>query len=589
MDHPKRFALLGVVWLGISGSSGAQQSLDTVTVGEQQCTTANLAAPIDPKQIGEPVSAVQIDKVDWYAATERAPALCVVEGQLLPVDHSPTAFPIRFAVALPAQWNRRSIHQGGGGMNGTVPRFAPVAPRAGGPPGGGFPGGFPGGGFPGGGAPSDAARGFAVYGSDSGHGQDPQWALNDEAIRNFGYAQLKKTNDVAQILIKRMYGSAPRYRYFVGTSQGGREALTVAQRYPSDYDGVAANVPVLSLAGLMASPVAIRHQEIPLAKWVPTAKARAIAAEFMRQCDGLDGLQDGVIDNYLQCREIFNVRDGKGPKHPWVAKRCPDNHDPDPADKSENACLTDGQIETLEFIFSNHPYDATMAHGVKSFGMWLPSTEVVTGGMGGGNSLFTDTRFRGQEGAAADARLFAALGTVGLVGFVLGDLDANPLTFTLTPALRKREREVSAWVDSSDPDLSAFQRRGGKLIVAIGTNDTLASPGAQLDYYAAVTKKMGRKLDSFARLYVLPQRGHGFTGNHYALTGDGKTVAATPLPSQFDRMALLQKWVEQGEAPAVTQVVTGQGGASGLMCSYPQHPQYAGGDAEQAAAWQCRD
>src|SRR5262245_28055244 len=380
-------ALCGTVLAGSITGVHAQQQLDTVKVNAQQCTTAALGAPIDAKLIGEPVSAVQVDKVEWFAAADRSPAMCVVEGQLLPVDKSPTAFPIRFAVGLPAEWNRRSIHQGGGGMNGSVPRFGPAAPRAGGPGaggggGGGFPGapggapagaggpraggaqggppaggappggGFPGGGFPGGapggapgaGAPpSDIARGFAVYGSDSGHGQDTKWALNDEAIRNFGYAQLKKTHDVAQILIKRLYGAAPRYRYFIGTSQGGREALTVAQRYPNDYDGVAANVPVLQFTGLTAGPAEIRRQEIQQQNWVPTAKSRAIAAEFMRQCDGLDGLQDGLINDYMQCRAIFNVHDNKGPKDPWAAKRCPGDRDPDPADKSEKACITSAQ------------------------------------------------------------------------------------------------------------------------------------------------------------------------------------------------------------------------------------------------------
>ncbi len=618
MGYQRRKVLAAAaVFAGCFATAYSQEQLDSVTVDEQQCSKDALGAPIDPGQIGEPVSAVQIDKVDWYAKTERSPAMCVVEGQLQPMDHSATAFPIRFAVGLPAVWNRRSIHQGGGGMNGTVPRFAPMPPRGaapgrgfpgagpGGPPGaGGFPGGPPGGARPGGppGAafggggpfaggmrpPSDIARGFAVYGSDSGHGRDPKWALNDEAIRNFGYAQLKKTHDVAQILIKRMYGMAPRYNYFIGSSQGGREALTVAQRYPDDYDGVAANVPVLSLSGLMASPVAIRHQEIKLANHVPAAKGRAIAAEFMRQCDALDGLADGLINDYMDCRAIFNVHDGKGPKDPWAARRCPGNHDPDPTDNTAKACLTDGEIATLQFDFSSRAYDTTLANGFSSFGMWLPSTEVAGGGMGGGNSLLSDTRYKGQEGAGPDARMFAALGTPGVTGFLLHDLDANPLTYTKTPALMQRRRVLSQWLDSNNPDLSAFQRHGGKLIVAIGTNDTLASPGAQLDYYAALTKKMGRRLDAFARLYVLPQRGHGLSGNHYTLNGEGKAVQGTPLPSQWDRLALLQQWVEQGKAPDATQVVTGRDGATGLMCSYPQHPQYKGGEPAQAASWTCR-
>lgn len=561
----------------LSGGVPAQAQIEPVNIDAQRCSAQAVGGAIDPKQIGEPVSGVTLDRINWHEAGERSPALCVVEGQILPVDQSATARPIRFAVALPGTWNRRSIHQGGGGMNGSVPQFAPNPQRP----------GF------GGGGGGDVARGFAVYGSDSGHGaQDTQWALNDEAIRNFGFAQLKKTHDVAQILIARLYGAAPRYRYFVGTSQGGREALTVAQRYPADYDGVAANVPVVELAGLMESPVAIRRQERPLANHVPQAKAKAVAAEFMRQCDGLDGLDDGVINHYLACRDIFNVNDGQGTQSPWAARRCPDGRDPDPADASESACFTDGQIQTLHFIFSSRAYPAPMARGDTSFGMWPPSTEVAVGGLppASGNSLLSDIRYQGQEGAAPDARVFGALGSLGLTGFVLRDTAANPLTYTEGAALLPRRRQVSEWVDSTDPDLSAFQRRGGKLIVAIGTNDTLASPGAQLDYYAALVMQMGwRALDGFARLYVLPQRGHGLTGNAYTRTGSGRTIEAAPLPSQFDRLTLLQKWVEQGEAPSKAETVAGARGTSGLMCSYPAHPHYLEGAPDQAASWRCRE
>ena len=94
------------------------------------------------------------------------------------------------------------------------------------------------------------------------------WALNDEAIKNLGYMQMKKTHDAAMVLIQRMYGDKPKYNYYIGTSQGGREALTVAQRYPSDYDGIAANVPIVNFSSLMLGPALIRIQEKPQANWV---------------------------------------------------------------------------------------------------------------------------------------------------------------------------------------------------------------------------------------------------------------------------------------------------------------------------------
>ena len=150
--------------------------------------------------------------------------------------------------------------------------------------------------------------------------------------RNLGYMQLKKTHDAALALILRAYGERPRFTYFTGTSQGGREALTVAQRYPADYDGVIANVPIVSLSSLMLAPELIRIQEKPAANWVTRAKVAAIRAEFMRQCDRLDGLIDGVINNYLACRAVFDVTEGPRNRRPWATKRCPNNTDPDPSE-----------------------------------------------------------------------------------------------------------------------------------------------------------------------------------------------------------------------------------------------------------------
>ena len=116
-----------------------------------------------------------------------------------------------------------------------------------------------------------------TYGSDSGHQSvrrpwararqtraraappDSDWALNDEAIKNLGYMQMKKTHDAAMVLIERVYGERPRFNYYVGTSQGGREALTVAQRYPADYDGIVANVPIVNFSSLMLGAGADSH------------------------------------------------------------------------------------------------------------------------------------------------------------------------------------------------------------------------------------------------------------------------------------------------------------------------------------------
>ena len=557
--------------IGTSAVVGGQDK--TITAAE--CTVERLGT-IAPAALGVPVRSVTLSPA-WVDAAANVPAHCRVDGVMAPVDTAPTARPINFRVILPASWSGRAAQLGGGGMNGIVPNLA--------------------GGGPGQQGPSLLERGLVTYGSDSGHqmvfgrgrggaaapgtntGDD--WALNDEAIANLGYAQMKKTHDAAMVLVERAYGTRPRFNYYIGTSQGGREALTVAQRYPGDYDGVAANVPILSFSSLMLAPELIRIREKPQASWVTPAKVNAIRGEFMRQCDGLDGIADGVINNYMACRAIFDVAQGARNRHPWTAKRCPGNVDPNPADTSAAACLTDGQISTLEFVYSRYAFAAPLAHGTRTFGMWVPNTDPS------GSGLILNARFRGQEGAAPDAPPHAHLGILGVTGFLMKDLGANPLDYVEGGTLSARRRELSAVLDATNPDLAAFQKRGGKMIVTIGTNDTLASPGAQLDYFQSVVDTMGRaSVDRFARFYVMPQTGHGLSGTNYTTDGEGRTLAAAPIPNRYDQIALLFDWVEKGVAPGMSVTVTA-GEKSLPLCSYPTYPRYRSGSPAAAASYTC--
>lgn len=549
----------------------AQAASNTVTITEADCTPAKLGDSIPITKIGEPVSAVTLSAPQWTAAGKGLPAYCSIQGDMAPIGRAANAQPINFQVAFPAVWNGRAAQLGGGGMNGFIP------PLTAGPG-------------------SPFSRGFVTYGSDSGHqaggfgfgrrqasGPPPSddWALNQEAIKNLGYMQMKKTHDAAMVLIERMYGTRPKYNYYIGSSQGGREALTVAERYPKDYDGVAANVPIVGFSSLMLAPALIRIQEKPAANWVTPAKVNAIRGEFIRQCDKLDGLVDGIINNYMACRATFDVKQGKPGRHPWAAKRCPHNVDPNPADTSADACLTDGQIGTLEFVYSRYPFAKPLANGAKTFGMWLPNTDPS------GSGLIANTRFLEQEGAPANAAAYKWIGVLGVTGFLMQDLRANALDYAEGGKYEARREELSAMLDSANPDFSAFVRRGGKMIVAIGSNDTLASPGTQLDFYQSILNKMGRaKVDSFARLYVLPQTGHGLTGTNYTTDGDGKKLDARPIPNRFDRVALLTDWVEKGMAPGKSIKVTA-GDRSLPMCSYPEYPRYDKGPVNEADSYRC--
>ena len=574
----KTFFLLLILPLSIIVASSQGTPDQPVIITKADIEKAGTSIPV--QSIGEPVSSVKLYPPRWIEAAGDTPAYGVVEGSILPVDSN--GWPINFRVLLPASWSLRAVQQGGGGMNGSITVREGRNPML--------------------------NRGFVLYGSDSGHQaggmgggkqstnfatgpagkSGDEWALNEEAIRNLGYMQMKKTHDAAMVIIERVYGIRPKYNYYIGSSQGGREGLMVAQRYPGDYDGIIADVPIVNFSTLMLAPELIRIQEKKIDNWVTPDKVGIIRAEFLKQCDKLDGLADGIINNYMAARMIFNVNDNKGPADPWAALRASGNGS-GVNDNSTSSKLTDGQIKTLEFIYSPYGFATPLANNVRSFGMWLPTITPDDFG------TITGTRYKGQEGAGDNAQVHSSLGTLGVTGFLMKDIKANPLDYVEGGPLNKRREEISWWLDATDPDLSAFYKRGGKIIITVGTMDFIASSGAQLDYYQSVLDKMKRKkVDKFARLYVIPQAGHGLSGRSYKENGEGAavTVKNIPSPNQNDKIDLLLSWVERGEAPPKTLFINPEGrigfkpeGKGYIICSYPEYPGYAGGDPEMVSSY----
>jgi hypothetical protein len=156
-------------------------------------------------------------------------------------------------------------------------------------------------------------------------------------------------------------------------------------------------------------------------------------------------------------------------------------------------------------------------------------------------------------------------------------------------SLNARRVQISEYLDATHPDLTSFYKQGGKLIVMVGTNDSLASPGAQLDYYQSVVERMGRdSVDRFARLWVMPQGGHGLSGTAYNVNGAGVPQPTTPIPSTIDRVGMMVDWVENGIAPPMHAAVT-TGTRSLPLCSYPAYPRYKGGGlpTDQASSYDC--
>src|SRR2546427_4306641 len=225
---------IGSFWWGAMGSPLAQSPTRSPESSARHRCSALRGIVIPRDAIGLPTNGGLVVSASVVMAADAGNSngeFCKVLGSIRPVD--PTAPDIKFEVNLPGNWNNRMLQMGGGGFDGTlVTGLGGVSNQ---PPS----------------APTPLALGYVTLGSDSGHegagGFDAAFALNDEALANFGHLQIKKTHDAAMYLIKAHYGSLPQHSYFAGASQGGHEGFVAAQKYPADFDGVIAQYPAYNV------------------------------------------------------------------------------------------------------------------------------------------------------------------------------------------------------------------------------------------------------------------------------------------------------------------------------------------------------
>ncbi len=233
---------------GCGGDDSSSGFPTPLVVKDAAKTCAALqSAQIDAARIAEPTQGAVVTKATYRAAVSAAPNAagtamvaatpdyCELLIDIRPVDT--TAPLITSQVNLPVSWNGKSVQMGGGGLNGTL--VTGLGPgRADGPE-----------------TPLPLTRGYMTLGTDSGHqvsaGVDAgAFALNDEALTNYAYAAYKKTRDVGVQLSERFYGHRALKAYYIGGSEGGREGMLMAQRYPADFDGIVVIDPVIRLMGL---------------------------------------------------------------------------------------------------------------------------------------------------------------------------------------------------------------------------------------------------------------------------------------------------------------------------------------------------
>ncbi|MEW2131073.1 tannase/feruloyl esterase family alpha/beta hydrolase [Streptomyces sp. NPDC005435] len=470
-------------------------------------------------------------------------AYCQADADILPVD--PSAPAIKMRVALPYGWNGKALMFGGGGYNGTVPDLTgnvPFGPTD---------------------QPAPLARRYATFASDSGHQQSPtappsldgSFGMNDEALSNFAAGDaLKKTRDASLFLIRHAYGSSPAEVYFAGGSTGGREALNVAQRWPTAFDGVISAFPawnnlseILFLGRLvqaLARPGGFPGPE----------KQTLLYDSVLRACDGLDGVRDGIVSHPDGCH--FDPR----------TLRCPHGTDTGPA------CLSDAQLRSVTAMSTPFGWPYRIASGETGY----PGFPFLAGA-----DMRTPFLGFGTTAPADPMPVTSGYGMQFWDQWVKYFLTRDPRHNSLDVDPRHpgkwlaRISELSTIEDRNNTDLGPFARAGGKLILLHGAADELVAPRATTDYYQRVRATLGAgRTHSFLRYYVV-------AGANHANFGTPAFAAAT------DSLSALERWTERGEPPANPVVSDTLHHRTRPLCAYPGWPRYRAGDPDRASSFVC--
>ena len=533
MNSSLKFAAAGALSVGaMLAAAGAANAT------EASCAALN-GATFPASAMSLPSGGAKVTAATWTAAQGNAAAYCKIVGEIGPID--PAATPILFQVNMPENWNKKAVQFGGGGLNGTLVQATGLVRDA--PPGS-----------------APLAKGFVTMGTDGGHpAARPDigiFHLNEEAYHNHAYGSNKKAYDLSKVILQRYYGEAPRRFYFFGGSEGGRQAMGGVQRYPDDYDGVLAIVPAVHNA---ANNIAKWHayQQTIDGGWMNKAELTLLENASEAQCDELDGLKDGVISHYTACKARFN----------YDVLRCPGGAD------TGDTCLSDKQIAAVRTWRSPYSWGFPMKDGLTSLVGYPVGGEALEGSVN--PWIMLDEAPNAQTPASEMNASQMVRYAIAQDGNFRGPLDLAKY--------RERIQFVSNLMDNNNPDLSAFQASGGKLLMKANGADYAVSPDTLYAYYDRVVGTMGRdRVNSFMRFYVNPGVNHG---------GSGVQADGSAIPDKVDLLAELDRWVETGTAPGpltVTSYAQGQPVASRPFCQYGAYPRYNGsGDVKAAASYSC--
>lgn len=467
-------------------------------------------------------------------AVDKVPPFCRIAGVIRPTADSY----IRFEVWLPSSgWNEKYLGVGNGGFAGSIDYNALAG---------------------------NLRRGYATGATDTGHegeAEDASWAFHHpEKTTDFGYRALHETTANAKRLVETFYSAAPKHSYFDSCSDGGREALMEAQRFPEDFDGILAGAPANYWTHLVASGVDVSKTLYGNpAGYLSEKKLPAISAGVLAACDAQDGVKDGIISDPIHCHFDPSTLLCKGAESP--------------------GCLTAPQVASLRKIYAG----GKTTQGQQIFPGFLPGSE---SGQGGWGPWILGSGPGGSYEAVYLQNYFRYM--------VLNDPSWNPLTANVDESLHQADEKTAKALNATNPDLHRFQARGGKLILYHGWNDPAISPLNTIQYYKSVLTAMGaQKASTFLRLYMVPGMQHCMGGP--GPTSFGQLGSTTAVGPEHGIYTALEQWVEAGTAPGeiVATKYKGATPTTGVqmtrpLCSYPQIAKYKGsGDTNDYQSFTC--
>ena len=470
---------------------------------------------------GKDVVAIQARVVD---ATADTPQHCRVVGTISPE--------VAFEVNLPERWNRRFYMTGNGGLAGDALDTPMNGDRT-----------------------SALTNGFVMARTNTGHDarKEPSGSFilsNPQKAIDYAYRAVHVTAETAKAIATDYYAQPITFSYWNSCSNGGRQGLLEAQRFPDDFDGIVANAPWVDQTGFTLG--AIWNQKALTEAPVSLEKMKLVADKAMAKCDEVDGLKDGLIDDPRKCsfdptRDVPACQAGE-----------------DTAD-----CLTSAQAAAVKKVYSG-----PLSKGKQFFPGYMVGSEAINTGPNGAATGWANAIVAAQPGAKpADYNLAEGVMRYLILDPPQPEYDSTKLDYDHAA---KTVQRWSKLADAKDPDLSKFRKSSGKLIMTYGWADQILQPLMGVKYYEDVVAKNGKDTADFVRLFMVPGMAH---------------CAGGVGPDRNDAVTAVIDWVEKGKAPdelIASKVTEGKVVRTRPLCPYPQVARYKGqGSIDDAANFSC--